>query len=139
MQRSATAHTGRTVKGRGNILQYIHAEVARLVHILDVLAGLIRSGNVVISQVQRGVSHDQHMGILVQGRGVASDNASLCQLFRRCQVQVGGVYTVMIKRIRQFDLVDVQVAAYDGEDESAARHVANGLDRLRRGNVQESR
>src|SRR2546425_910653 len=139
MQRSTTAHTSCPIIGRGDILPYIHAEVTRLVHILDMIVSLISSRNEIISQVQRWISHDQHLSALVQRRGIAGHNASLFQFFRCCQVQVGGVYTVMIKRIHQLDLVDVQVSAHNGKDESATCYITDGLDRLRLRNLKEGR
>src|SRR5436309_1248437 len=103
------------------------------------IIGLIRPGNVVISQVQRWIGHDQHMSALVQWRGISSNDASLFQFLRCCQVQVGGVYSFMVKCIRQLDIVDVQVTAYDGKNEPATCYITNGLDGLRFRDIKEGR
>jgi PPK2 family polyphosphate:nucleotide phosphotransferase len=43
----------------------------------------------------------------------------------------------MVQRVRQLDLIDLQVSPHNGEYEPASRHVTDRLERLRLRNVQE--
>ena len=91
------------------------------------VVGFIGSRDEVVAQLQRDVRHDEYLGILLHRRGIASHNARLCQFLSRCQVQVCSVNAIVIERVRQLDLVDIQIAAHNCHHQPATRDIADGL------------
>ena len=103
------------------------------------IVGAVCTGNEVIAHLHRGVRDNEYLGTFVQRRGVASNNAGLGQLFRGSQVQIGGIDAMVVERIRQLYLVDVQVSSHNGQYEPASSNVADRFERLHLGDAQEGR
>src|SRR5207302_8468277 len=106
---------------------------------MDVVACAVCTGNEVSAHLRRGVRANEYLGTFVQRRGVASNNAGLGQLFRGSQVQIGGIDAMVVERIRQHYLVDVQVPSHNGQYEPAGSNVADRFERLRLGDAQVGR
>src|SRR6266566_3391764 len=79
------------------------------------------------------------MFIFVQRRCIPCYNTGLYQFLCCCQVQVSGIYPLVIECIRQFYFVDLQISTHNGKHHSTFGYIADGFHGLCLRNIQESR
>ena len=108
----------------GDIAPQVGLEVARIVDVREVVAGLVGAGDQVGCRLDRVVHHHGQVG-QADGRGVAGDQAGGLKLLVGGQPQVR-----RLQQAPQLGFVDLQVAADGHKGQGVAGPVENGFQGL---------
>ena len=133
----AAGLAGVAVLGERDVGDLARLPVAAVVDVDQVVVGPVRPGNEVRRVGDRGVGNHRHPITQPHRRGGAGDESELLDLGVAHRPQ-----RAPAERVGELDLVDLQVAAHDGEDglvrlAAAPGHVEHGLRGPRLGDIEE--